>query len=144
MPDFIRQRRIAHVTVEGGPFDGLELTLSLSVQTGEFIDFQKNRWGMGADIETQAAAVEWFAENVLMGWNHVEDDEAHTPTPATYAGLLTLDPALVLEIMRRWREAVTDIDTPLDPPSTVGTKSKAPSTRRAPSSRSQRRQVKQK
>ncbi len=149
MDQYVRHKRTANVTIEGGEFDGLKLVLSLSVSTGDFIDFQVNRWGPDADIMSQAEAVKWFAEKVLISWNHCEPDPDNEelpgePTPANYAGFMTLEPGLVLEIMRRWREVITDIDIPLEQPSPAGTPSKAPSTRTATPSRSQRRQRKQK
>lgn len=138
MGTFVRKQRVANISIEGGDYDGLELKLSLSISMGDFIDFQKKRWGMEATIESQEEAMEWFADNVLISWNYAEE-EGGEPLPCNYESMMTLEPALFLEVVRRWREAVTEIDVPLVSPSPSGTPSAAVSTGTATRSRSRRK-----
>lgn len=129
------QERSAHVKVEGGELDGLELELNLSVSTQDFIDFQRKRFGALATLDTQEEAFAWFADNVLISWNYTRKGEA---VPPTWEGLRSVDPALMLEVIERWREAVLEVDGPLVTRSTAGNSPAARSTR-TPANRSQRR-----
>lgn len=129
------KQRIANVKVEGGDLDGLELVLNLSVSTQDFIDFQRKRFGALATLDTQEEAFSWFAENVLISWNYTRNGE---PVPANWEGVGSVDPALMLEVIERWRSAVLEVDGPLVQRSTAGNSPAAPSTRR-PASSSPRR-----
>lgn len=113
---YTRKTRVALVKITGGDYDGLELELSLSVSMQDFIDFQKKRYGADATLDTQQEAFEWFQKNVLKAWNMVDDKGKAVPT----SKFLEEEPAMVLEIITRWRSAVTELDVPLVEPSTSG------------------------
>lgn len=129
------KERIANVKVEGGDLDGLELVLNLSVSTEAFIDFQRKRFGALATLDSQEEAFSWFGDKVLMSWNYTRGGE---PVPASWEGLRSVDPALMLEVIERWRSAVLEVDGPLVQRSTAGNSPAARSTR-TPASSSPRR-----
>jgi hypothetical protein len=132
------KERIANVKIEGGDLDGLELVLNLSVSTQDFIDFQRKRFGALATLDTQEEAFSWFGETVLISWNYTRGGEE---VPATWEGLRSVDPALMLEVIERWRAAVLEVDGPLVQRSTAGNSPAARSTRTpaSPSGRPSRR-----
>lgn len=126
MSSFTRKTRVALIKIQGGDYDGLELKLSLSISMGDFIEFLKNRFGPESSLESQADAMSWFGEKVLIGWNMTEEDG--TPVEANAEGFLSLEPAMVFTIISRWRESVTEIDVPLVSGSTDGDTSPVAST----------------
>lgn len=123
---FTRPERLALVKIADGPYEGLELTLNMSVSMRAFIDFQSNRFGALSTMDSQEEAMNWWVTDVLKGWNLEEKDG--TPVASDLEGFYSLDPALALEILDRWRRQVTEVDVPLVSPSTAGTRSRAPST----------------
>ncbi len=126
---YVRKDRLAHVKILDGDYAGLELDLSLSISMGDFINFQRRRFGDDSSLASQAEAMAWFGDKVLLGWNHLEAD-GETATPADTEGFLSLDPAMVLTIINRWREALTEVDLPLGKPSQNGASSEVASTTR--------------
>lgn len=134
---FKRPKRLALVKVQDGEFAGLELTLNMSVSMRAFIDFQNGRFGALATMDTQEEAMNWWVTDVLENWNLEEDDG--TPIEPNLEGFYSLDPALALEILDRWRKQVTEADVPLASPSPSGTPSRGQSTPR-PARKSRSRQ----
>jgi hypothetical protein len=126
---FIRPKRRANVTIADGDYEGLELGLSLSISLGDFINFQHNRWSDDSTLATQVEAMDWFADNVLIDWNLTEDD-GETPVPADSTGFRSLEPAMAITIVNRWRDAVTEVEIPLGLPSRNGVTSVTSSTQR--------------
>lgn len=136
---FVPKKRVAVVKVDSGDYAGLEIKLSLSVSMGDFIDFQKNRFGPKSDIDTQQEAMRWFAEEVIDSWNYAPAEDSD-PFEVNYDNFVTLEPALTLSIMNRWREVITDIETPLGLESSDGSPSAEVSTQQQErKSRSRRR-----
>lgn len=136
---FVPKVRVAHIVIKGGDYDGLELDCSLSVTFQEFIDFQQKRWGDASNLDTQMEALRWFVERVLKRWNYAPSEDADV-LPITFENFCVLEPALMLEVVRQWREALTNLDTPLDLVSPDGSTSAEVSTGTVTPSRSQRRQ----
>lgn len=55
---------------------------------------------------------------VLVSWNYV--DERGEEVPATAEGMLTLDPAHLMKIIRAWQQAAAQVPVPLSGPSSSG------------------------
>jgi hypothetical protein len=92
---------------------------------------------MPAALSALGGVVDSFVE-ALVSWNLVDD--AGLPLPANRAGLLTLDPAHVMRIVRAWQQAVSDVGADLGkesisgPPSVAGSLTMEPLSPSLPSS----------
>lgn len=61
--------------------------------------------------------------SVLVSWNL--ELTPGVPTPATFDGLVQLDPAQVMRVITAWQRAVSDVPAPLPGPSSSGSPSPA-------------------
>ena len=104
MTGYEPDRKVYHLKFEDMP--GLEVAAS-SLSTGELLELDEL-----AGEKTAAGArklLGLFAGH-LLSWNVTEKGN---PVPATYEGLLTLDPAFVKAVTDGWTDAFTAVPAPL-------------------------------
>jgi hypothetical protein len=89
---------------------------------GEFLDLED----LAAAGETRKLFQRFGA--LLISWNLTCGGE---PVPATYEGLLSLEPAFSEMIVMVWQKNVTSVPPPLDGPSPSGATSPAPALAQA-------------
>ena len=106
-------RRTALISFEGTDYDGAEIECRLDVPLGMLFEFTRAT----ASGENEDVFRRW-AETCLLGWN-LEDDDG-VAIPPTPDGLLSLPPALVTVVFRRWTAEVTTVPAPLAVPSPGG------------------------
>jgi hypothetical protein len=121
------QRRRATLQLDE-PFEGAEIYARLDVSTGTF--FELERLQAATDIglterQRLEAALAFFVDNVVTGWNLEEEDGS--PIPLTVAAVMDLPVAIVSQLIPKWKEAAVGVPAPLGSPSGVGdTSAEAP------------------
>lgn len=110
-------------------YAGLEVVLSRRLPLGLLFEMQAS----ASDLEPET--VERFADAALVSWN-LEDDDG--PVPATAAGMMRQDYALLMTLVNKWTEVVTQPGAPLDGGSANGKPSPGPPARTGRSSRNRR------
>lgn len=117
---------IYNLTFEDGKLSGLEVraaapTLGDTLKLAPLAKFEHQQVGP-EDLPTVMPAFEVFAAS-LIDWNL---ERRGKPVPATYDGLLQLDPSLAMLLIDAWMRAFVHVATPLAMPSSGGGTSAVP------------------
>lgn len=98
--------------------DGLEVRVrAISFGTLMNIAEEAEQARAGQSLSTVRGLIDTFV-GALKDWN-LESEEGE-PTPQTAEGLLSHEPALVLEIVLNWFDAMTEVSGPLGRSSSSG------------------------
>lgn len=109
------QRTSIRLIFDEPALEGAEVVCR-GVPVSVFLDLANLKEQDGAEAAQQLFAM--FAEKALESWNLEEEDG--TPIPATSEGVLSLETALVMRIIRAWMGSVTNPPAPLGKPSDNG------------------------
>ncbi|MFF3511529.1 hypothetical protein [Streptomyces sp. NPDC002573] len=111
---FKRNPKIYHLKWEDGEYAGLEVRVR-SMSLGQLVASQKGTGYNGKEgIEGN---IELFAERIV-DWNlETEDGE---PVPTTLDAIMGEDDDLIIDIVRRWNEAMAGVPAPLPESSPSG------------------------
>lgn len=118
---FKRNPKIYNLKWDDGEYAGLEVHVR-SLTMGQLIATQNGEGHNGK--KGNAAQIELFAER-LVSWNL--EDENGQPVPTTLDAILAEDDDLILDINKRWAEAVMGVSAPLPQSSPAGEPSPAES-----------------
>ena len=113
---FVRERRAYRLVFEDD-LAGLEV-VAQSVGLGDYFvisELASVKLPLSAaDVGKFRKLLKAFAD-VLVSWNL--ESSLGVPVPATYEGLLTQDPYLIVSVVGAWMDAIAGVSGPLGPPS---------------------------
>jgi hypothetical protein len=102
----------ARLVFEDSIFEGAEVVVRTNLPIGVFMKIQE----LSASASLEGFTV--FGDDVLVEWN-LEDDRGE-PIPSTGEGMKAITPAFATLVTDQWMKAVTDIESPLEQPSSGG------------------------
>lgn len=104
-----------HLVFADGQHEGLDVTMK-SLPLGEFFTLQDLRVRAADDPDAARKVISAMAD-LIVSWN-VEDNGE--PVPPTAEGLMKFDMSFLLDIIRAWVEAVTNVPNHSQPASNAG------------------------
>jgi hypothetical protein len=101
---------------EGHEYHGAVARFMTSVSLEGFFDVAK--MADSDDIDKQREALERIGDEMLLDWNLTDGDGK--PVPPDAAGMMSLDVAFAMELLKQWGEAQRGLSAPLSDASTNG------------------------
>ena len=123
---------------QGGTWEGAEVRLRKTISLDAYFYYGELDTATLQDTDALKAALHKFGDEVLDSWNIIGADGK--PLPASGDGILALeDIGFALDLIQRWRGAVTGADAPLADASPNGKPSEVPKSRTGRRSKSRKK-----
>lgn len=115
---------------EASGFQGAEIRCRLDITTEAFFELQRlrDRQEEAPDSERIRQTLEFFLNNIVLGWN-LEDEDTGEAIPVTIDAAMTmLPPRLTVGLVPMWMEIAIGVPAPLSEPSSSDSSSQEEST----------------